>query len=111
MGHLAGKDRSTGVLDHCGLNASPVDFGSACHYETHLARRASLSSVVTCPGSSPGSHCVAASIKCAKHPPLICTPNLGDHTGSVPRCHFGGKARGRGGNPKTEPLSQRDSII
>lgn len=107
VGHLAGKEISTGVLDHCGLNARPVDFGSECHYETHLARRASLSSVVTCPGS----HSVAASIKCSKHPQLICTPNLRDHTGSVPRCHFGGKARGRGGNPKTEPLSQRDSII
>lgn len=95
VGHWAGKDRSTGVLDHCGPNARPVDFGNECHSETHLARRAIISSAVTCPGSSPGSHSVAASIKCSKHPQLLCTPNLGDHTGSVPRCHFGGKVRGR----------------
>lgn len=66
--YLSGKDINSGVLDHCGLNARPTDFGNECHHKTHLARWASPSSVVICPGSNPDSPSAAASIKCPEHP-------------------------------------------
>lgn len=83
------------------LNARPMDFGNECHHETPLASR---SSVVICPGSHPGNHSSAASIKGPEHPSSHLYPNSPPLRRSHRLCSqmpFWREARGRkGGNPE-----------
>ena len=78
-----------------------MDFGNECHHEIPMASR---SSVVICPGSRPGNHSSAVSIKGPEHPSSHLHPNSPPLRRSHRLCSqvpFWREARGRkGGNPE-----------